>query len=135
MLIDGYQRQFAYVRLSITDACNFKCNYCLPDGYDRSGTKTNGKCSTPEGELTTAEIQRLVRALAAEGVSKSGSLVEYGLAQRPHCNHTNHCADAWHPRNRLNDQWFNLKQNIKAWQLAGLTQLNVSIDSLIPEQF
>lgn len=136
MLIDGYQRQFAYVRLSITDACNFKCNYCLPDGYDRSGTKTNGKCSTPEGELTTAEIQRLVRALAAEGVSKiriTGgepalrkdlTAIIRTIAQTPGIQEI-----------ALTTNGFNLKQNIKAWQLAGLTQLNVSIDSLIPEQF
>ena len=33
MLIDSYKRRFTYLRLSITDVCNFRCSYCLPDGY------------------------------------------------------------------------------------------------------
>ncbi|MDA0894027.1 MAG: GTP 3',8-cyclase MoaA, partial [Proteobacteria bacterium] len=33
MLTDRFGRSFPYLRLSITDVCNFKCTYCLPDGY------------------------------------------------------------------------------------------------------
>ena len=33
MLIDSFGRTFPYIRLSITDVCNFKCGYCLPNGY------------------------------------------------------------------------------------------------------
>lgn len=32
-LIDSFQREYHYLRLSITEACNFRCNYCLPQGY------------------------------------------------------------------------------------------------------
>ena len=30
---DSFGRSFPYIRLSITDVCNFKCGYCLPNGY------------------------------------------------------------------------------------------------------
>ena len=33
MLRDSFGRTFPYIRLSITDVCNFKCGYCLPNGY------------------------------------------------------------------------------------------------------
>ena len=32
-LTDGFARRLTYLRLSITDFCNFRCEYCLPDGY------------------------------------------------------------------------------------------------------
>ncbi len=33
ILKDSFGRKFPYVRLSISDVCNFKCGYCLPNGY------------------------------------------------------------------------------------------------------
>ena len=33
ILKDEFGRTFPYIRLSITDVCNFKCGYCLPNGY------------------------------------------------------------------------------------------------------
>ncbi|MGS0724443.1 GTP 3',8-cyclase MoaA, partial [Shewanella sp. 30m-9] len=32
-LQDSFGRRFHYLRMSVTDVCNFKCTYCLPDGY------------------------------------------------------------------------------------------------------
>ena len=61
MLQDKMGRKFHYLRLSITDVCNFKCTYCLPDGY---------QCDTPRDFLSTAEIGNIVRAFATLGTSK-----------------------------------------------------------------
>ena len=33
LLTDGFSRRLTYLRLSITDFCNFSCEYCLPNGY------------------------------------------------------------------------------------------------------
>ena len=33
ILKDSFGRRFPYIRLSISDVCNFKCGYCLPNGY------------------------------------------------------------------------------------------------------
>lgn len=60
-LVDGYKRQFKYVRLSLTEACNFRCSYCLPDGYKQSGKSVY---------LDPKEIGNLVRCLATMGVEK-----------------------------------------------------------------
>ncbi|EFC4893150.1 GTP 3',8-cyclase MoaA, partial [Escherichia coli] len=50
-LTDAFARKFYYLRLSITDVCNFRCTYCLPDGYKPSGV-------TNKGFLTVDEIRR-----------------------------------------------------------------------------
>jgi cyclic pyranopterin phosphate synthase len=62
-LKDNFGRTFPYIRLSITDICNFKCGYCLPNGYkiDKSDNRTF---------LNIEEIGRLAKALSELGVSK-----------------------------------------------------------------
>ena len=63
LLQDSFGRRFPYIRLSITDVCNFKCGYCLPNGYqkDRSDNRTF---------LSLEEVQRLAKGLSGLGVSK-----------------------------------------------------------------
>ena len=63
LLQDSFGRRFPYIRLSITDVCNFKCGYCLPNGYqkDKSDNRTF---------LSLGEVQRLAKGLSELGVSK-----------------------------------------------------------------
>ena len=63
ILKDSFGRKFPYIRLSISDVCNFKCGYCLPDGYkiDKSDNRSF---------INTEEIKRLAKALSELGVSK-----------------------------------------------------------------
>ena len=63
LLQDSFGRRFPYIRLSITDVCNFKCGYCLPNGYqkDKSDNRTF---------LSLEEVQRLAKGLSELGVSK-----------------------------------------------------------------
>ena len=63
LLQDTFGRKFPYIRLSITDVCNFKCIYCLPEGYK----KTPGDI---RGFMSAEEISRLTKALAELGVRK-----------------------------------------------------------------
>jgi GTP 3',8-cyclase len=62
-LKDSFGRTFPYIRLSITDVCNFKCGYCLPNGYqvDKSDNRKF---------LHLDEVRRLSKALSELGVSK-----------------------------------------------------------------
>lgn len=61
-LIDNHGRRITYLRLAITDRCNLRCRYCMPEG---------GVDSVPHAEiLTFEELERLVRLLSALGVSK-----------------------------------------------------------------
>ncbi len=63
MLKDNFGRTFPYIRLSITDVCNFKCGYCLPNGYlaDKSDNRKF---------LHLDEIKRLSRVFSRLGVKK-----------------------------------------------------------------
>jgi GTP 3',8-cyclase len=63
LLKDSFGRSFPYIRLSITDVCNFKCGYCLPNGYqvDKSDNRKF---------LHLDEIDRLAKALSELGVNK-----------------------------------------------------------------
>ena len=63
ILKDNFGRRFPYIRLSISDVCNFKCGYCLPDGY-KIDKSDNRKFISKE------EISRLAKALSELGVSK-----------------------------------------------------------------
>lgn len=60
-LVDGFGRSFQYLRLSVEDACNFRCLYCLPNGHHKTEA---------EAPLSVAEIARLVRAFAGLGFWK-----------------------------------------------------------------
>lgn len=63
---DSFGRIFPYLRLSITDICNFKCDYCLPDGYK----KRPGEKGQKNIFLSLEEIDNLVRAFAGLGMIK-----------------------------------------------------------------
>ncbi len=62
-LKDSFGRTFPYIRLSITDVCNFKCGYCLPNGYqvDKSDNRKF---------LHLDEIKRLSKVFSKLGVQK-----------------------------------------------------------------
>ena len=63
MLRDSFGRTFPYIRLSISDVCNFKCGYCLPNGYQKDKSD-NRKF------LDLNEIKRLAKGLSELGVCK-----------------------------------------------------------------
>lgn len=61
LLEDSFGRHFPYLRLSLTEVCNFKCVYCLPRGYTGSYT---------ENFLNVSEITNLIAAFATLGLQK-----------------------------------------------------------------
>src|SRR5882762_5288670 len=61
-LFDNHQRPINYLRLSVTDRCNLRCFYCMPE---------EGIKYLPRKELLTfEEIERLVTLLAQMGITK-----------------------------------------------------------------
>ena len=62
MLKDNHGRLINYVRLAVTDRCNLRCFYCMPE----EGIKYVNR----EELLTYEEMERLVRILASKGVDK-----------------------------------------------------------------
>ena len=55
-IMDSFGRSFPYIRLSITDVCNFKCGYCLPNGYQKNKSDNRNVRSL---ELIEAKVHRL----------------------------------------------------------------------------
>ncbi len=130
MLQDKFGREFHYLRLSITDVCNFKCNYCLPDGYQ----KPEGADCIPQ--LSLAEISRIAKAFARLGTQKiritgGEPAVRHDLPQIIEtCKSTSGIGSV-----AITTNGYKLPQNIESWVNAGLDRLNVSIDSLDPRMF
>lgn len=61
-MLDQYNRNIEYLRISVTDRCNYRCKYCMPkDGVEAIGH---------EEILSYEEILRLVKIAAQIGVSK-----------------------------------------------------------------
>ncbi|MCM2679702.1 GTP 3',8-cyclase MoaA [Echinimonas agarilytica] len=126
-LSDPFGRQFHYVRLSITDVCNFSCDYCLPDGY---------QCDGDRNFLSVDEIRRVSRAFANLGVKKiritggEPSLrkdlpeIIQTVAQTPGIE-----------RVALTTNGHKMARHLDKWQAAGLHAINVSVDSLNPHVF
>ncbi len=62
MLEDSFGRKIEYVRISLTDRCNLRCRYCMPEG---------GIEKLPYGQiLTFAEIKRIIGILEEIGIKK-----------------------------------------------------------------
>ena len=128
MLVDPFQRRIEYVRISVTDRCDLRCFYCMPEGFRGF--------EEPEDWLTHDEIERVARAFTSMGVRRirltgGEPLVRKnltGLAARlaalPDLEDLSLSTNA----TRLARHASELRQ-------AGVSRINVSLDSLRPEVF
>ncbi|MBL3599652.1 MAG: GTP 3',8-cyclase MoaA [gamma proteobacterium endosymbiont of Lamellibrachia anaximandri] len=128
MLIDPFGRNIEYLRLSVTDRCDFRCFYCIPKGYK--------DFSQPDSWLTLDEVERLVRVFSEMGISKvrltgGEPLVRKELPEMvrrigalPHIEDLSLSTNA----SQLAKHAVSLKQ-------SGVSRINVSLDSLNPDSF
>lgn len=126
-LVDHHGRSFPYLRLSLTEVCNYRCAYCLPDGYQADGSPKF---------LALDEIERLVRGFAALGMSKirlTGG--EPSLRKDLPAIIATVAAMPGIRRIALTTNGCRLPQLVGRWREAGLTALNVSLDSLDAARF
>lgn len=129
MLTDGYGRLFTYLRLSLTDVCNFRCQYCLPYGYQ-------GCKAQREHFLTLKEIQHLIAALTDLGVQKVRLTGGEPTLRRDFLNIVEmlSATPSLHTI-ALTTNAYALYKHVKAYQSAGLTNITISLDSLTPSVF
>ena len=130
-LEDSFGRRFSYLRLSVTDACNFKCAYCLPDGYDGA----QRACAGGLEPLSVAEIGRLTAALAELGITKVRLTGGEPTLRRDLEEIIRAIRNAGVSKIALTTNGYRLKEILPALQKAGLSTLNVSVDSLNPQTF
>ena len=129
MLTDSYNRKITDLRISLTDRCNFRCFYCLPNGEPPLAHK--------ETILTFEEIERIARIFVSLGIEKirlTGGeplirrdvpeLVEKLSALKPAL------ADI-----ALTTNGFDLPRHAEALKNAGLDRVTISLDSLDPTNF
>ncbi len=127
-LQDRFGRSIKYVRLSVTDKCNMRCFYCLPKGFKGF--------ENPENWLTFDEIERVIRAFTQLGVSRvrltgGEPLVRKNLPDLI----TRLTALEGLDDLSLSTNAALLTQHAEAIKQAGVSRINVSLDSLQPERF
>ena len=120
---DNLGRKINYLRLSVTDRCNLRCQYCLP---------ANGKLPGPHREILTAkEISRIVHAAASLGIEKVRITGGEPL-MRPDI--LDICASiSAHPRIKelcLTTNGIFLEKMAKPLADAGVNRVNISLDTL-----
>lgn len=129
-LVDNFHRQLSYLRLSITDFCNFRCDYCLPNGYTANAGKR------PDNELSVSEIDVLIQAFAKLGTTKvrltgGEPSIRQDLPRIIElAKHTQGIQTV-----AVSSNGYRLAKHLSDWQTAGLNQLNISIDSFDPTIF
>ena len=126
-MFDRYQREIHYLRLSVTDLCNLRCRYCMPDGVEKLER---------EAVLTYEEFLRLAALFAQCGIDtvrvtggeplvrKNVAQLVAGLKETPGIR-----------RVTLTTNAVLLAEQLPALLDAGLDSVNISLDTLRPEVF
>ena len=126
-IADNFGRTFPYLRLSVTDVCNFSCSYCLPDGYKKTGC---------EPFMRRDEIIRLVRAFAALGTWKIRLTGGEPTVRKDFLDIATAIRDIPGVRKMaFTTNGYHLPERAQDYYDAGLRAINISMDSLRPDRF
>ena len=129
MLKDTFGRSFPYIRLSITDVCNYSCTYCLPQGYKKNpGDKRSF--------MSSEEISRLAKALSELGVSKIRLTGGEPTVRKDFFDILRDMKQNSNiPKVTMTTNGYQLDKIAKQLHESGLDGINISIDSLNRETF
>ena len=127
-LKDRFGRYIEYVRLSVTDKCNMRCFYCMPEGFKGF--------EIPENWLTFDEIERVIAAFVELGVSRVRLTGGEPLVRRNITDLIQQLARL----KGLDDLSMStnaalLNRYAEPLSQSGISRINVSLDSLDPERF
>lgn len=127
-LIDSFGRKIDYLRLSVTDRCDFRCSYCMPPGFREMASRSQ--------VLTGEEIIRLAGLFATLGIRKirltggeplvRADIVEIAqeIGRLPGLEDLS-----------LSTNGSQLARYAASLYGAGVSRINVSLDSLEPSIF
>lgn len=127
-LIDPFGRRIEYVRLSVTDKCNLRCFYCIPEHHK--------DFEHPEHWLNFDEIERVIAAFAELGVARvritgGEPLVRKNISQLvTRLGNINGINDL-----SLSTNAVLLDRHAQQLKQAGISRINVSLDSLRADRF
>ncbi|MBN2885660.1 MAG: radical SAM protein, partial [Chromatiaceae bacterium] len=127
LLIDRFGRRITYVRLSITDRCDLRCLYCMPERM---------RFLPREQLLTLEEMARLGRCFSELGVSRLRVTGGEPLMRRNALWLFRALGALPGLRDlSLTTNATQLAAQAEALREAGVTRVNISLDSLHPERF
>lgn len=127
MLLDGFGRRIEYLRLSVTDRCDLRCAYCMPQGF-------NGY-EEPEHWLSFDEIERLIRLFARLGLKRIRLTGGEPLLRKNLLDLARRLAALPGIEDlSLSTNATQLAKYANGLRQAGVTRLNVSLDSLDRER-
>ncbi|KAG0589706.1 hypothetical protein M758_1G039000 [Ceratodon purpureus] len=128
MLIDSHGRRHNYLRISLTERCNLRCNYCMP---------AKGVELTPNSELLSQnEIVRIASTFVHGGVDKirlTGGEPSIRKDIEEICEQLRSLPGLKYLA--MTSNGIVLSRKLPRLQAAGLNQLNISLDSLVPAKF
>jgi cyclic pyranopterin phosphate synthase len=127
-LVDSFGRRIENLRISITDRCNFRCRYCMPEEMMQWVPR--------EQILTYEEIERLAWLFVAMGVKEIRVTGGEPTVRRDLPHLISRLSKVPGLRSlSMTTNGFRLKSLAAPLAEAGLTRINVSLDSLSPERF
>jgi cyclic pyranopterin phosphate synthase len=126
MIKDTYNRIHDYLRISLTDNCNLRCFYCMPEeDYD----------FTPASKLMQAhEIEALAKIFVAEGVKKIRLTGGEPLVRKDAATIIQ-ALSSLPVHLTLTTNGVRLHQFVDVMQQAGMHSVNISLDTLQAEKF
>ena len=128
-LSDTFGRKFPYIRLSITDVCNYSCTYCLPQGYKKTPGDTRSF-------MSAQEISRLTKALSELGVCKIRLTGGEPTVRKDFFDILKDMKQNSNiPKITMTTNGYRLDKIAEQLSEAGLDGINISIDSLNRETF
>ncbi len=127
-LVDRFGRVHDYLRVSVTDKCDLRCIYCMPE--------EGNEWQPNENLLTFGEIERVVRLFATRGVTKVRLTGGEPLV-RPHLDHLVRSLREIDGLQTiaLTTNATHLDEHVGALRCAGLDEITVSLDTLQPDRF
>jgi len=127
-LIDPFGRSIEYVRLSVTDRCDLRCSYCLPKGFKGF--------EEPDHWLTFAEIERVIGAFGKLGVKRIRLTGGEPLVRKHMPDLASRLAALPGIEDlSLSTNATRLDKHAVELKTAGVSRINVSLDTLRPERF
>jgi cyclic pyranopterin phosphate synthase len=127
-LTDPFGRNIEYVRLSVTDRCDLRCFYCMPEGFT--------DFETPDHWLTFDEIERVIAAFGRLGVNRVRVTGGEPLVRKELPELTARLSALPGIDDlSLSTNAVQLAKHSEALHTGGVQRLNVSLDTLRPERF
>lgn len=127
-LYDQFGRQITYLRMSVTDRCNYRCTYCMPE----EGLRLLGRYNL----LTFEELARIGRVFVQCGIRKIRLTGGEPLLRKDLQSLVEELAGLDGLKDLcLTTNGHLLADKIAGLASAGLQRINVSVDSLNPEKF